>query len=735
MSDLRAKLVLTLDDQLSKAAKTALGGLDAAIKQARPGVQGLGADVDKLGAGRDTKGRLPKGIREIGEEANRSAPRLRGFAAAVAAFNAKIEAGHKRLFAYREAAGALDDAAQMVGGAGDRMLGMVGGVTDAAVGFERAFTDIKVKANLTDDQLLALRKQTMELGAQFGVLPSDVAKGIDVLAAAGQTADDLKTGLPDMMMAAKLGFSDFNTTATVATGILAVYGSKSDDAATKTAANRDMLLQLANAVNASKISMEDLNYGLQDNMTIAKQAGVAYTDLLTMEALLGQKNIKGGVANTATKSLISLLGNPKKDAGKDLTSLFGSSKKAKAVFWDKDGARREVPVVLAEIQKALDGSKNKKWIKGGRAREQLMEHLFGVDAKGNAADIMDALTSTVTNGSGQIVTAYSDMNAKILDTSKSQENINTLMGSSGAKIDKAAASWESFKITMGDTLLPVLLDVGTSLGSGIKWVTEFAKENPTLTTTVMYLAGGFGLLSKGLGLTLSVGAGAMKLYANLGTLGASAGLATKGLTAALGGAGLLGALAVAGVAGYYLGDALVRAFYRPHKLMDEMMAKADAIRAWETQQEQAKNQKEVDDISSGAEESLSLDERRERAKAAFEKKLAKKGIRGVKASKMVEEMDQASRGYNRLLGGGTIEDRVAAFEKNAGIASPPPRAQTTLEATNGGLASGLPDVAAIGPALAALAASLSDMQINISGLPPGTEVRQKSIPHSKTVPT
>lgn len=390
MSDLRAKLVLTLDDQLSKAAKAALGGLDAAVKQARPGVRGLGDDMDRLaGTGRDDKGRfLPKGIGEeaakagapvdtlglgldklntsgrdgkgrflprgVGDEAQKAAPKLRGLAAAVATFNERIEAGHKRLFAFREAAGSLDDAGDTFGKMGDGLLGAVGSAKDSAVGFDRAFTDIKVKAGLSGEDLDALKLKTMALGEEFGVLPSEVAKGIDVLAAAGQTAKELNgEGLRDMMMAAKLGFSDFNTTATVGTGIMAVYGGTA-------AENKTMMLQLANAVNASKISMEDLNYGLQDNMTIAKQAGVAYTDLLTMEALLGQKNIKGGVANTATKSLISLLGNPKKDAQKDLASLFGSSKKAKAAFFDKDGVRRQVPEVLAEIQKALDGSKNKK---------------------------------------------------------------------------------------------------------------------------------------------------------------------------------------------------------------------------------------------------------------------------------------------------------------------------------------------------------------------------------------
>lgn len=505
MTDLRAKLTLTLDDRLSRAARAALGSLGDEAGRAKAPVYQLDGALDKLMRKKSDPGAL---LRGAGNEAFKAQAKVRGLAGAVAAFNAKIEAGHKKLFAFREAAGALDDAAGTLHGMSDGIFSAVGGAKDAAVGFDKAFTDISVKSGFAGKDLEDLRLKTMNLGEEFGVLPSEVAKGIDVLAAAGWTKELKGDALRDMMMTAKLGFSDFNTTATVGTGILAVYGSTQTDATRKAAENKEMMLQLANAVNASKISMEDLNYGLQDNMTIAKQAGVAYTDLLTMEALLGQKNIKGGVANTATKSLISLLGNPKKDAQKDLASLFGSKAKAKAIFFDENGVRRQVPQVLASIQTALDTSKAPKWVKGGLAREKLMEHLFGVDAKGNAADIMSALTATLDNGG----TAYDDMKAKIIDTTHAQKDFNTLMSSTAAKTEQASAAWETMKIELGTNLLPVMTEIGIELGGILKWTTDFVREHPMVTKVLLGSTLAFGGLAKTVGSTMTIMSGGMKLW-------------------------------------------------------------------------------------------------------------------------------------------------------------------------------------------------------------------------------
>lgn len=505
MSDLRAKLTLTLDDRLSRAARAALGSLGDEAGRAKAPVYQLDGALDKLMRKKSDPGAL---LRGAGNEAFKAQAKVRGLAGAVAAFNAKIEAGHKKLFAFREAAGALDDAAGTLHGMSDGIFSAVGGAKDAAVGFDKAFTDISVKSGFAGKDLEDLRLKTMSLGEEFGVLPSEVAKGIDVLAAAGWTKELKGDALRDMMLTAKLGFSDFNTTATVGTGILAVYGSTQTDATKKAAENKEMMLQLANAVNASKISMEDLNYGLQDNMTIAKQAGVAYTDLLTMEALLGQKNIKGGVANTATKSLISLLGNPKKDAQKDLASLFGSKAKAKAIFFDENGVRRQVPQVLASIQQALDTSKAPKWVKGGLAREKLMEHLFGVDAKGNAADIMSALTATLDNGG----TAYEDMKAKIIDTTHAQKDFNTLMSSTAAKTEQASAAWETMKIELGTNLLPVMTEIGIELGGILKWTTDFVREHPMVTKVLLGSTLAFGGLAKTVGSTMTIMSGGMKLW-------------------------------------------------------------------------------------------------------------------------------------------------------------------------------------------------------------------------------
>lgn len=534
MSDLRAKLTLTLDDQLSRAARAALGSLKAGSEAAVKGVHGLGVELDKLGDGGSpmkalgadaVKAQAPVAAlgTALGTVTKQAIPKVRTLGEAFDTFNRKVEAGHKKLFALREAAGAMDDAAATIGGASNKIMGGLGSAAKSSIDFNAQFVDIGVKAGMNGAELEALRQNAMSLGEEFGTMPGEVAKGIDVLSAAGWGGDKLKgDGLRDMMMAAKLGFSDFNTTAAVGTGILAVYGSTSSNAAQASAENRDTMLQLANAVNASKISMEDLNYGLQDNMVIAKQAKMSITDLLAVEALLGMKNIKGGVANTATKNLAMLLGNPGKEAQTELTKLFGSKSKAKLALFDEKGVRRQVPEVLATIRKQLDAGGG-KWAEGTQNRENLMQALFGKDAAGNASDIMNALTEVSDTG----VSKFEEMRAKIKDTSQTQKNFNALQGSTASQLAKAGSSWENLKITLGDQFLPAALSVAQELGSILKAVKTWATEHPTLTKVLLYstlAVGGFG---KVVGGTLSTISGGIKLFTALGVVSNSAGLAAN----------------------------------------------------------------------------------------------------------------------------------------------------------------------------------------------------------------
>lgn len=150
---------------------------------------------------------------------------------------------------------------------------------------------------------------------------------------------------------------------------------------------------------------------------------------------------------------------------------------------------------------------------------------------------------------------------------------------------------------------------------------------------------------------------------------------TPGLIAAMGVAalGLVGPLGAVGVAGAAAGAGIAVAFIKARAAilgledgvgpkMQAMLNQADRIRHKETQDQIAAQRAAANAQGAEAGASLKLDARRETAKRRFIEAQRRKGVSALQASRQAEELDQATRGYNRRLGGGTQEDRVAALE-------------------------------------------------------------------------
>lgn len=487
---LRAKFTLDLDDNLSRRARDALGRFRREVDDT----------AAASGRGRDALGRFTKGLGGAGQGADAAKSKLTGFSAALRKFNDDMEAGHKQVWAFNEASGSMREAGESLTSVGQKALGLALGPEKAARSFQKAFTDIAIKADkLGDEQIESLKDKTQALAVEFGTLPSKVAAGIDTLSAAGWSKQLVEgENLRQMIVGSKLAFSDFDKTAAVTTGVLGAYGTQAGDVG-------EVVMMLANAVNASKIGMDDLAYSLTDNMAVAKDAGMSFKDLITMQALLGQANIKGGVANTATKNLAAMLVNPNSDAQKQLDKLFGGYRKGKAVLFDKDNNLRAIPEILAAIEKQMD-AKNL----GQRQRAQILDALFGRDVRGYAGQIMEALTQVGDDG----ISAWQSMGEAISNTSTAEERLAKLMSTSQASVDQAEAAWENLKITLGEVALDTGKELAGTLRDGLLWAREFASENPTLVKGLLGVTVTVGALALAFGGLLATGASVLTLWAS-----------------------------------------------------------------------------------------------------------------------------------------------------------------------------------------------------------------------------
>jgi TP901 family phage tail tape measure protein len=351
----------------------------------------------------------------------------------------------------------------------------LGMAVNKSMEFESQMSRVGAIADASAEQLDALKKSALELGASTSKSASEVAQGQEALAALGFTVNDILGAMPGVISAAEASGADMAQTAEVMASTLNIFGMEASKA-TKVA---DILAKTAN-VSAADIT--DMQYALKYAGPPAAALGVSLEELSASIGIMTNAGMGGEQAGTSLRAALLGLLNPSEKNSKLMEKMGISVTDAKGNFVG-------LAPLVENMSKSMEGMTDTQ-------KAANLASLVGTEAVSGMLSLMAAGPAEINKMSDSL---RNSGGASAEAASKMKDNLK------GA-VDELSGAFETMQITIGTALTPAL----TAIAGIVQKVADaFNKLSPgaqrfiaiglVVATALALVAGAAGFLTMGLG--------------------------------------------------------------------------------------------------------------------------------------------------------------------------------------------------------------------------------------------
>lgn len=401
----------------------------------------------------------------------------------------------------RERAARIRDTSAQIAGVGARSAGIGAGMAvggglfaQAGISFEASMSEVGAIARLSkgSDALNGLRAQAEKLGSETSFSATQVAGGQKFLAMAGYTPEAIRDSIGDVLNLATAGGVELDVAADISSNI----GSAFKIPAEQTSRVTDVLTA---TFTRSNVSLQTLGETMKYAAPIANQLGISLEQTSAMAGLLGNVGIQGSEAGTALKAIYNRLASPPKMA-RDALAELGVETRDLAT-----GNLRDMPSILADIAEATEGM-------GTADKIGYLKAIGGQEASGALSELI-----TQSDMSADKIREFAEV---MRNSAGETTRVATQMAdNTRGDLRSMASAWEGLSITLFDSNSGPLRDIIQSVTAVLRGITEWAKANPELTSTIVKVAAAITALLIGFGGIAMTVAGILMPFAMLqGTL-------------------------------------------------------------------------------------------------------------------------------------------------------------------------------------------------------------------------
>lgn len=347
-----------------------------------------------------------------------------------------------------------------------------------AVGFDEEMSRVGALTRLDkgDEQFATLRAQAKKLGAETAFTTRDAASGQAFLAMAGFTPQSIQAALPGVLNMALAGGMDLGESADIGSNILTQFKLSSDqmDRVGDT---------LTAAFTRTNTDLRALGDTMKYAGPVAANLGISLEEASAMAGMLANNGLRGSDAGTAMRSSLSRLASPPKQAASALQELG-------VAVADANGKMRPMETVLLDLFKATQ--------KYGQVDQvSFFKNIAGEEAFVGLQTLVQAA------GSGELQKLTKELQGAAGESATVAKKMADNLGGDLKELDSA---WEAFRIQIEELADGALRKLTQALSGTIGVMTDWAKNNPQLSKTLLAVGGGALALTAGIGATsLAIG--------------------------------------------------------------------------------------------------------------------------------------------------------------------------------------------------------------------------------------
>ena len=169
--------------------------------------------------------------------------------------------------------------------------------------FEEGMSGVEAISGATAEQMDKLSEKALTLGANTKFTAKEVSDGFNYMAMAGWSAEDMLSGIDGVINLAAASGEDLGLVSDIVTDSLTAFGMEASDASRYS----DILAQAATNANTNVAMMGET---FQYCAPIAGAMGYKVDDMATAIGVMANAGIKGSMAGTSLRSIITNLAAP-----------------------------------------------------------------------------------------------------------------------------------------------------------------------------------------------------------------------------------------------------------------------------------------------------------------------------------------------------------------------------------------------------------------------------------------
>lgn len=339
------------------------------------------------------------------------------------------------------------------------------GVAAAKVGgdFEEQMSRVKAISGATGDTFEQMKQQAIDLGAKTAFSAKESAAGMENLASAGFSAQEIMKAMPGLLDLAAVSGGDVALASENTATALRGFGLEASEAGHVA----DVFARAAADTNAE---VGDMGEALKYVAPVANSMGISLEETAAAIGIMSDAGIKGSQAGTTLRGALSRLARPTK-AMQDTMDNLGVS------FYDADGKMKPLKTQVELLKKAFEGLTPEQ-------QQNALVTLYGQESLSG----MMALIDKGPDSLGKLTKSLKDSDGAADDMARTmQDNMNS-------SIEQMFGAFESAAIVIQKILAPSIKKVADAISALVEKFVSAPESTQKLIVAIGLIVAAIGPL-------------------------------------------------------------------------------------------------------------------------------------------------------------------------------------------------------------------------------------------------
>lgn len=339
------------------------------------------------------------------------------------------------------------------------------GVAAAKVGgdFEAQMSRVKAISGATGDTFEQMKQQAIDLGAKTAFSAKESAAGMENLASAGFSAQEIMKAMPGLLDLAAVSGGDVALASENTATALRGFGLEASEAGHVA----DVFARAAADTNAE---VGDMGEALKYVAPVANSMGISLEETAAAIGIMSDAGIKGSQAGTTLRGALSRLARPTK-AMQDTMDNLGVS------FYDADGKMKPLKTQVELLKKAFEGLTPEQ-------QQNALVTLYGQESLSG----MMALIGKGPDSLGKLTKSLKDSDGAADDMARTmQDNMNS-------SIEQMFGAFESAAIVIQKILAPSIRKVADAISGLVEKFVSAPESTQKLVVAIGLIVAAIGPL-------------------------------------------------------------------------------------------------------------------------------------------------------------------------------------------------------------------------------------------------